>query len=199
MALFETWGDIMFVHIVNWLNANQGFAMSVLTLVYIVATLLIFIANYLSVKELKRTRIEQSRPHIIVYLDVFQSNIVQLTIQNIGKTVAKDIEIACDPDLDKPKERPLKNSYFFTKKIPNMPPDYKYLAFVGTFNELKNQDGEYKKYRFTVKYKDSFRKNTYCEEFISDLNVTAMILKIKEFKLHDLVQVIEKYGEKLLQ
>lgn len=54
--------------IVNWLNSNQGFAMSILTLVYVVATIVIVIYNRKSIKELQKTREEESRPYIFAYL-----------------------------------------------------------------------------------------------------------------------------------
>lgn len=189
----------MFFEMVKWLNANQGFTMVILTFVYIITTILIFVANYFSVKELKRTREEQARPHVIVYLDVFPSQIVQLIIHNIGKTVAKNVKIISIPELNKPHKFPLKESYFFTKAIPNIPPEYKYFAFVGTFNELKTKTGAYEKYSFTVTYNDSFNKNKYSETFHSDLNVTANVPRIKELKMHDLVEAVSKYGEKLLK
>jgi len=189
----------MFFEIVKWLNTNQGFTMIILTFVYITATVLIFVANYLSVKELKRTRVEQSRPHVIVYLDVFPSRIVQLIIHNIGKTVARNVKITSIPELNKPNEFPLKKSYFFTKAIPIIPPDYKYFAFLGTFNELKTKTGEYEKYTFEVTYNDSSNKNKYSEKFHSDLNVTVNVPKVNELKMHDLVETISKYGEELLK
>jgi len=189
----------MFFEIIRWLNNNQGFTMIILTFVYIITTILIFVANYFSVKELKRTREDQTRPYVIVYLDVFPSQIVQLIIHNTGKTVAKNVRITSVPELNKPKEFPLKKSYFFTKSVPSIPPDYKYFAFVGKFNELKTKTGTYEKYTFTVTYNDSSNKNKYSETFYSDLNVTVNVPKINELKMHDLVEAVLKYGEELLK
>lgn len=49
---------------VNWLNSNQGFFMSILTLVYVMATIIIVIYNRKSIQELQKTREEESRPYI---------------------------------------------------------------------------------------------------------------------------------------
>ena len=54
---------------IDWLNANQGFAMSVLTLVYVAATIIIVIYNRKTIKEMKDAREEESRPYVFVYLD----------------------------------------------------------------------------------------------------------------------------------
>ncbi|MFA6940498.1 MAG: hypothetical protein WCQ54_05870 [Clostridiaceae bacterium] len=85
------------IELVNWLNNNQGFAMSVLTLVYVVATIIIVIYNRKSIKELQNTREDESRPYIFAYLHKDPRDICfSLRIKNYGKTGAKieNIEIA---------------------------------------------------------------------------------------------------------
>lgn len=42
------------MYIIEWLNTNQGMVMSVLTLVYVIATILILVANKRSVAEMKK-------------------------------------------------------------------------------------------------------------------------------------------------
>ena len=41
------------IEIIQWLNENNGFAMALLTLVYVIATILICIFNYKSAKSAK--------------------------------------------------------------------------------------------------------------------------------------------------
>ena len=45
---------------IDWLNSNQGFVMSILTLVYVLATIIIVIYNRKAIQELQKTREEES-------------------------------------------------------------------------------------------------------------------------------------------
>ena len=47
---------------INWLNSNQGFVMCLLTLVYVLATVVIVIMNKLSINEMRKSRLEDNRP-----------------------------------------------------------------------------------------------------------------------------------------
>lgn len=88
------------LEIVNWLNNNQGFAMSVLTLVYVIATIIIVIYNHKSIKELQNTREEESRPYIFAYLHKDPRDICfYFRIKNYGKTGAKIESIEISPLL----------------------------------------------------------------------------------------------------
>jgi len=116
---------------VEWLNENNGLVMSVLTLVYVAATILILKANLKSVKEMKKSREEENRPYVIVYFELKTTGPINLIVKNIGKTIAKDTRIQIDPGLDYPKTKPISQSNLLNKPIPDIPPNYEYKAFVG--------------------------------------------------------------------
>lgn len=56
------------MEIIELLDQHNGFVMAILTLVYVVFTVFIFIANNRSVKEMKITREEENRPYIVSYI-----------------------------------------------------------------------------------------------------------------------------------
>lgn len=53
---------------IDWLNSNQGFVMCLLTLIYVLATVVIVIMNKLSINEMQKNRLEDSRPYIMINL-----------------------------------------------------------------------------------------------------------------------------------
>ena len=61
-------GDVLIMCIINWLNENQGFAMSLLTLIYAIATVVIVSYNRKTIKEMRESRESETRPYIFVYL-----------------------------------------------------------------------------------------------------------------------------------
>ena len=85
---------------VNWLNSNQGFVMSVLTFVYVLATIVIVIYNRKSIKEFQKTREEESRPYIFAHLHKDPRDICfYFRIKNYGKTGGKIESIEISPKL----------------------------------------------------------------------------------------------------
>ncbi len=83
-----------------WLNNNQGFAMSLLTLVYVVATMIIVIYNRKTIKEMQKTREAESRPYVFVSLEKDpRDSWFSLRIKNYGKTgaIVRSVEIIPTP------------------------------------------------------------------------------------------------------
>lgn len=88
------------VDIVNWLNTNQGFVMSLLTLVYVIATIIIVAYNQKSIKEMQNTREEESRPYIFAHLHKDPRDICfSFRVKNYGRTSGKIGYIEISPQL----------------------------------------------------------------------------------------------------
>ena len=117
---------------IYWLNDNNGFVMAVLTLVYVVATILICVFNAKSAKatnaqtlESKKQFRDSNRPNIIPCFTMIEGALFCLTFKNIGNECAKNLKINinqewinCFNEALKQKEMPgnmiesLKNSFF---------------------------------------------------------------------------------------
>lgn len=86
--------------VINWLNANQGFVICLLTLVYVIATIVIVYYNRRSIKEMKDAREAESRPYIFAYLHKDPRDLCfYLRIKNFGKNGGKIKNISITPDM----------------------------------------------------------------------------------------------------
>lgn len=100
------------IEIIQWLNENNGFAMALLTLVYVIATILICIFNYKSAKSAKEQTkesynqfIENNRAHIIPKIIEIEGEMICLSFQNVGKDIAKDVVIDVNEEWLKKLEK----------------------------------------------------------------------------------------------
>lgn len=173
-------GDLMIV--INWLNTNQGFVMSILTLIYVIATIVIVYYNHKSIKELKETREAESRPYIFVYLDKDpRDSWFYLRVKNYGKSGAKIGYVSISPKLklvhDALPEKFLKNVIvapsqtlefiILEDKDETLQNDYSvYLEYLSLEDEPKKYKEEYTltiQYAHQMGYTDT-KKNNYSNE-----------------------------------
>ncbi|MCI5733161.1 MAG: hypothetical protein MR296_03960 [Tenericutes bacterium] len=87
--------------VVEWLNNNNGFTISILTLVYVIATIAICIFNYKSAKATREQTMESKRQYedlnkafVIPKITELEGKILCLSFQNIGRDIAKNVEIS---------------------------------------------------------------------------------------------------------
>lgn len=144
---------------VNWLNNNQSFVMSILTLVYVAATIVIVGYNRESIKELQKTREEESRPYIFAYLDKDPRDVCfYLKVKNFGKTGGKIEGINISPQMkfvgDKEIGQFLKNVILAPNQL---------LQFILL---EKNKETAQKIYDVSIRYhKTNDSKRVYEEEY----------------------------------
>ncbi len=86
---------------IEWCNDNQGFALVVLTAVYVIATITMVAvmawSNRLAV-DLERAR---SRPYVI--FDIVMTNkLVEAVLKNIGGTAAHNVRVTLSPSISSP-------------------------------------------------------------------------------------------------
>lgn len=85
---------------INWLNLNQGFVMSVLTLVYVVATIIIVYYNRIVIREMQQSREDESRPYVFANLHKDPRDTrFSLIIKNYGNSSAQIESIDIEPKL----------------------------------------------------------------------------------------------------
>ena len=86
---------------INWLNSNQGFVMCLLTLVYVLATVVIVIMNKMSINEMRKSRLEDNRPYIMANLVKDpRDRCFYVRIKNYGKTGAVITNFNIFPELN---------------------------------------------------------------------------------------------------
>ncbi len=95
--LLQNWG-------MDWLaflDSHSGGLLALLTLVYVVATLLIFWSSNRSVDEMRRARLASQRPNIAVYLDSRDGGIAFLVVENKGASPAYHLRLRFPTEFGK--------------------------------------------------------------------------------------------------
>lgn len=186
--------------LIKWLNANNGSVTALLTFATVVLTWFTVFANWQAVKEMKLTRLDQSSPNVVIYLDYDPKySAINLVVENAGSGTAFDIKLESYPSIEKiPDEKfPLCNSSLFTKGLSTLAPRYKTKVFfvgyvqAGAIDEI---------YRIKVKYRD-VNNNLHTGEFylnIKDFEGQLTIIENKEVKLlKAMTKEIEKISQEL--
>lgn len=195
--------------VINWMNENNGFIMGVLTLVYVVATILICVFNYNSAKatrkqteESKRQYGASNRPNIIPCFTMIEGAMFCLTFKNIGNECAKQLKIQinsewieCFNKALKQKKMPgdliksLENNFFI---VPN--DEIKFVLMIpgdGTsmYNELSQEK---------IKINLSYYRNDLSEEFKEDFELDLISMAGMILDKSDYIRKMEKQ-EKVLK
>ena len=104
-----------------------------------------------SVVEMKLTREETNSAEVVTYFEVDGSR-MYLIIENVGKTVAENVEIKFEPEL--------KNSRDFTypslKQISYLPPNYKIKTFFDMTHSYYTKNKEYPHITFFISYRNIY-------------------------------------------
>lgn len=85
---------------IEWLNDNQGFVMSLLTLIYVIATVIIVWYNRKSIKSMEEAKEAETRPYIVCYFS-YQENTKDkyFVVKNFGKSPATINSIVINPEF----------------------------------------------------------------------------------------------------
>lgn len=104
-------------YIIEWLNTNNGFAMALLTLVYVVATIFICIFNYQSAlaarkqtEEAQKQFEESNRAKVIPRFIALEGQLYCLAFHNVGHTMAEHLVISVSKEWLDCLRRTQKNS-----------------------------------------------------------------------------------------
>lgn len=146
---------------------------------------------YRQVAEATTLRREQTRPYVVVSIDVEQRQLFMLTIENVGSTPAFDVVV----EFDKPLRSSMTNFEpvrMLQEPNPMLPPGRKFRAFWETSFEVFKDDYSHPlSYRSTVKYKDQQGRRYGPETYILDFR-TYEGLASGPKGINELVNSIEK-------
>ncbi|MGO4952335.1 hypothetical protein [Paenibacillus sp. DRB1-1] len=165
--------------------------MIILTAVYVFFTIKIQRANMKVVEQNEIVRKENNMPVIIVYFEMTIFNMLDLHIKNIGKSPAKNILVKLVSLNDTSKVKYLDKAAFIDKEIALLAPEQYLRSSVGSLIELKNENGDYPKYRVSIIYKD-LENNEYEQHYIIDANMYKGTTQAVVKNLHDLTKEVEK-------
>lgn len=199
---------------IHWLNVNQGFTISLLTTVYVVATIFMASkmvkANSLTAEMIKTSKeLEQNRtrPYLIFDLITDEKQIVYAELRNEGLTSARNVKLSVEPEIVS-GDRNGHQCAFTANTLSFLASGRHLKDFIGTgwrfFEENKDS-----KFKYVITYED-FAGNTYSEEAIIDTAYLCTLQKInppvigKELErvhkeVHDLNRTLVKLWRQPLQ
>ena len=114
------------------------------------------------VREARRLREAQAQPYIVVALEPDAANpfVVNLRVENIGQTLARDVRFTFDPPLESAMdaaaddEHGLADSSLVTDGIPTMPPGMKIERMFDVVTYWENGEPPVRRYDVEVTYSD---------------------------------------------
>jgi hypothetical protein len=165
---------------------------------------------YRQVREAQRTREEQSRPFVVVDLDISDPPMVFLTVSNLGRTIARRVRIEFNPPLarsldnraptkeEKEAGRPLPSLVpfeVFTEEIPSIAPGKVIRTLFDSMMEERREDLP-ESYRVTVRYEDE-RGASHTEEMPLGFGGYKNLEYIRRHTIHDVHGQLEKIAREV--
>jgi len=152
-----------------------------------------FIVAVIEYRRQKKNHDEQNRPYIIVDLERVVSGLFDISVRNIGKSVAKNIRVTFKPNI-KPYNSDLKiNDLNFLKNLKFLPPD-KDLRFF--FGSVMGESVIKREFKVAVEYQDVAAKD-YEESFVIDPRDYLDLHSISRYDMHDAVKKLEDIAKSL--
>lgn len=169
---------------------------SVLTVV--VAVLAAWYARS-QVDEARRSREEQAQPFVVV--DVQPSpvwrNALNLVVENVGRTLAKDVRFTFDPPLRTTQtEYPITESVLVREGIRGLPPGRRVEGLYDLSHQLLNS-GLPLRYEVSVTFSDARGRKQEPLDYVIDLNPLFGLLRFDEKGVHHVAKALEGIDKRL--
>lgn len=154
----------------------------------------------LQVRELRRTREEQARPFVVVDIQPGKawSNLLDLIVENIGTTVAHNVQITFEPPLLQSKDDgyPIGESVLLTEGVAMLPPGRRIRAFFDVSHERSKSDLPMR-YDVTVTLRDARGRKQPDQRYVIDLRYLYGLTEIREYGLHDAAKSIREIEKRV--
>jgi hypothetical protein len=182
----------------DWLSPWEWASSDWAGLTFVVLVLAAFVA-WRQVKEAQRLRQEQARPFVVIDFHPW-ATIIELTIKNVGATLARDVMFAFDPPLatthDKTSGRGnLMDLSLFKNGIPAFAPGKEITLFFDTF-PARLEHGLPLAYEVVVSYRDP-AGHEYREPTKLDLEMYVGTGGITRHDIHDVHKRLDEISKTL--
>lgn len=176
------------------MTADQWSAVGSVATALVGLVALVFVPIQLS--QARELREEQAQPYVVV--DLMLSDVsnrhINLVVENIGRTLARNVRLTFDPPLNSSKlkdELDLSRTALMRHGIPTLPPGKRVQAL---FDEV---DGRAKaqlpmEYKVKVDFRDSRNRSDHALEYILDLTHIYGLANIREYGVHDAAKALTK-------
>lgn len=145
--------------------------------------------------EARKLRREEFRPWVVVTFH-FRSNIAFVAIRNVGRTVARGVELRFEPALVK---SPLVSALEKTRaefpgySLPQLAPGEERLLLLDKVPDRLASDLP-KRHEVTARYRDHRRKPLPADEFVLDLE-SLEGAKLPDKGLHEIAEAVAKIAK----
>jgi len=195
---------------INWLNQNAGATLAVLTAVYVLATIVLTVVairgasiSRQTLEATERLERERSRPYVTVNLVNQPRGVIQMVVENFGKTAAYDVKIQTTPEIlilhggegVHPPAESEDPHPFIRHGIPFLPPRMLQKNVIAL--SFKRFKAKYESKRFegsvSCQDKDGHR---YTDPLVIDLSIQEGLHFLTEYEvgkeLHGILEVLRK-------
>jgi hypothetical protein len=153
---------------VNVASVNWTAVGSIGTLATVVIYVALGIFAWIQVLQARRLREEQARPFVIV--DFEPGFLIYLTLENIGKTMARNVKIEFDKRLESSLQGPreIDETPIFRRPIPSLPPEKKIRVLFDSFTDRINAKLPLS-YEVILTYQGATRSSVFRDVYQLDL------------------------------
>lgn len=188
---------------IDWLNANQGFALALLTALYVIATIVLVAVsvrsnrlhaeNTSTIVELEKLR---NRPIVLLKIVITNHTFISVLLNNVGESTAFDVEVDIDPMLKRtePIAEDEQISFLHNRTL-SLPPKAELKSLVAYVKQLKEKHPDLT-YEGKVRYKDK-EDNHYSEPFRIDVSDQLDGIEIKRKTIHHVAENLEGIEKQL--
>lgn len=192
------------VEIVEFLNNYNGFVISILTTILVVATIWYARVTKKILKVNEQTHIEMTRPYVLVSFEGV-NNGLEFRIKNFGKTAAYKTTVLIDPPLDnidmllgeklnkhfKYGHKPMLNQQF-------LPPDFEVKTILQMGEEYVKNDKLERVFNVKIDYQN-YEDKTFSTEYVVDISSIVYGDKIQFFTNGYYLKGINKSLNKIIE
>ncbi len=153
------------------------------------------------IRQARRLREEQSRPFVVVDFDASRLPVIDLTIQNVGATMARNVRIEFDPPIERAIEKGervgrLANSALITDGLPTLPPGKEIRTFFDmSFERVSSELPT--KYRVRTTYEDFRGRRLQPDEYVLDLGMYKDLEFIVRKGSHEAAKALEEIHKEM--
>lgn len=174
----------------QWLDTQQVLATtSVLTVLLLVVA---GIAAWIQIKHARDARREEARPFVVVDLFASRASVFRLEVRNIGKTIAKDLTITFDPELESTQDSAnaaVRNVPILARGASSLPPEKAHTVLVDSATKRRTS-GLPDTYNVAVAY-TGYDGTRYEDSQVIDFGIYWDTPDLRERDIHDIWHQLE--------
>jgi hypothetical protein len=151
------------------------------------------------VREAIRLREAQTRPFVVVDFDT-EGVLLNLTIENTGSLVARDVHLTLEPTFTSTQFDPWppEKSSLLTQGIPSIPPGKKFRFFLDSI-PVRVEKNLPLTYTAHVTYRSDGRRKPFTDLYTLDLNFLIGLGEIRRKSIHEVAESLDDVRKTMKQ